>query len=165
MAGGCGGSDENLFRSWFYTASRVDAMAALSGAVALVSSLSRVDGLVLLSGGLALRGFGVEIRSKKEIGAVHLARDPGALSTTPTDPKIYGTRHRSMMRYCAAHPGSVGIVVSQDGDVRAITRVGNKVVMWDQLQLRAGVLDEDLYPRFVLERLSPEHKQRLSNHA
>jgi len=160
-ASDCGGYDENLFRSWFFTASRIDAMAALSGAVALVSSLSRVDGAVLMSGGLSVGGFGVEIRSKKEVGSLHLARDPGARSTIPTDPKTYGTRHRSMMRYCSSHPGSVGLVVSQDGDVRAITRVGRRVVMWDQLQLKAGMADQDLYPRFVVERLPQEQKERL----
>jgi hypothetical protein len=67
MAGSCGGYDENLFRSWFYTASQVDSMSALAGSVALATSLTRVDGLVLMSGGLKLEGFGTEIRTKREI--------------------------------------------------------------------------------------------------
>jgi hypothetical protein len=138
MAGSCGGYDENLFRSWLYTASQVDSMAALAGSVALATSLTRVDGLVLMSGGLKLEGFGTEIRTKREIKTVHLAHDLEGRSTTPVDTRVYGTRHRSMMRYCFAHPGSVGLVVSQDGDVRAITRVNQRLVMWDHLQLKAG---------------------------
>jgi hypothetical protein len=91
-----------------------------------------------MSGGLKLEGFGTEIRTKREIKTVHLAHDLEGRSTTPVDTRVYGTRHRSMMRYCFAHPGSVGLVVSQDGDVRAITRVNQRLVMWDHLQLKAG---------------------------
>jgi hypothetical protein len=47
----------------------------------------------------------------------------------------FGTRHRSMMRHCAAYPDSVGFVVSQDGDVRAISRVGEQIVLWDNIRL------------------------------
>jgi hypothetical protein len=34
-----------------------------------------------------------------------------------------------MLRYCGANPNSVGFVVSQDGDVRAITHTDNRVVL------------------------------------
>jgi hypothetical protein len=44
-----------------------------------------------------------------------------------------------MMRYCYKHPGSVGFVVSQDGDVRALTRVGEAVIMWDNIRLQYEV--------------------------
>jgi hypothetical protein len=70
------------------------------------------------------------------------------------DPRAYGTRHRSMMRYCQAHPSAVGIVVSQDGDIRAMTTVKSELVMWEQLQLRAGTLDEDMFPPKVRKRHS-----------
>jgi len=39
------------------------------------------------------------------------------------------------MRYCFAHPGSLGFVISQDGDIRAITRVGKNLVMWENLKV------------------------------
>jgi hypothetical protein len=55
---------------------------------------------------------------------------------TALDYNHFGTRHRSMMRYCAAVPGSVGFVVSQDGDVRAITRVRDDLVVWENVKLR-----------------------------
>jgi hypothetical protein len=38
-----------------------------------------------------------------------------------------------MMRYCAQTPGSVGFVISQDGDVRAITLVKGRLVMWESI--------------------------------
>lgn len=141
----CGGYDENLFRSWFYTASRIDAMAALAGSIALVSSLSRVDGLLLMSGGLRLQGFGTEIRTKRNVETIDLALDPQAATTITANPNSYGTRHRSMMRYCSEHRGSVGFVISQDGDIRAITKVGKRLIMWEHLQLKAGMADEHLH--------------------
>jgi len=105
----------------------------VTGCVRFISSLSCVDGLVLAGPDLVIRGFGVEIRTRKEISAVYLASSPNAAprSLKKVDPNHYGTRHRSMMRYCFAHPGSLGFVISQDGDIRALTRVGNKLVMWE----------------------------------
>ena len=41
-----------------------------------------------------------------------------------------------MMRYCAKFPNSVGFVISQDGDVRAITKVGERLVLWDNVRLQ-----------------------------
>jgi hypothetical protein len=39
-----------------------------------------------------------------------------------------------MMRYCYAVPGSVGFVISQDGEIRAMTRVGDDLVFWDSIR-------------------------------
>ena len=41
-----------------------------------------------------------------------------------------------MMRYCFQHPGSVGFVISQDGEVRVITKVGERLVMWENIKLK-----------------------------
>lgn len=53
-----------------------------------------------------------------------------------------GTRHRSMMRYCYSNPGSLGFVISQDGDVRAITRLGSKLVLWENIRLQDIIIAE-----------------------
>jgi hypothetical protein len=42
-----------------------------------------------------------------------------------------------MLRYCARNPNSVGLVVSQDGDVRAITFVDDGVVLWDNVRIQS----------------------------
>lgn len=109
----------------------------ITGCVRFVSSLSCVDGLVLMTPDLSVMGFGVEIRSGKDVGVVYLSPHARALSSTmrAIDPNHYGTRHRSMMRYCMAHPKSVGFVISQDGEIRAMTRVGPRLVMWENLQV------------------------------
>jgi hypothetical protein len=109
----------------------------ITGCVRFISSLSCVDGLVLATPDLGIRGFGVEIRTKKEVPVVHLAPGPTASpkSLRAVDPNHYGTRHRSMMRYCFAHPRSTGFVISQDGEIRAITRVKTRLVMWENLRV------------------------------
>jgi hypothetical protein len=110
----------------------------LDGILWFVSLLSRVDGLLLLSPDLDVRGFGVEIQTSAPPTKVVRAHEPRALRSkvTTLDYNYFGTRHRSMMRYCASVPGSVGFVVSQDGDVRAMTRVRDDLVVWENVKLR-----------------------------
>jgi hypothetical protein len=107
----------------------------ITGCIRFISSLSRVDGLIWLKHDLSLQGFGVEITSKKEPKMVFRAEDSAGLNTTKIDMNHFGTRHRSMIRHCAADQGSVGFVVSQDGDVRAISSVDEKVILWEEIRL------------------------------
>jgi len=89
----------------------------------------------LLKSNLTLSGFGVEITSKKDPKSVFGASTATATKLKEIDMNHFGTRHRSMMRHCVAHPDSVGFVVSQDGDVRAIASVRGQVVLWDNIRL------------------------------
>lgn len=57
-----------------------------------------------------------------------------------------------MIRYCFQVPGSVGFVVSQDGDVRVMTRVGDDLVYWDSIRLQ--------YDEFVRQRRRKERINR-----
>jgi hypothetical protein len=109
----------------------------MTGAVKLVSSLAAVDGLVLMTPTLSVVGFGVKIGSTPNVTTVY---DGAAFSRRGTrarkvDPSQFGTRHGSMLRYCAQDRKSLGIVVSQDGYVRLITTVGNSLLFWDNLKL------------------------------
>jgi hypothetical protein len=109
----------------------------LTGCVRFLASLSRVDGLILLDSHLRLRAFGVEITVREEPAKVVVGHNSKATVTTKLSLNEYGTRHRSMLRYCAAYPASVGLIVSQDGDVRAITHTGNRVVLWDNVRIQS----------------------------
>jgi hypothetical protein len=114
-----------------------DSTTELTGVTRFISLLSRVDGAVILNPRLELLGFGAEIKQDDlptEIRRATLA-SAGPASLRTADYSHFGTRHRSMMRYCWAKPGSVGFVVSKDGGVRAITRVDDAVVLWEGLQL------------------------------
>ena len=101
-----------------------------------MSLLTRVDGLVLLDLDLAVRGFGVEITATGPPPALWSARDAAGEVLDPLEYERYGTRHRSMFRYCAAAPGSVGFVVSQDGAVRAVTALERGVVVWEDIKVQ-----------------------------
>jgi hypothetical protein len=41
-----------------------------------------------------------------------------------------------MMRYCYDKPGSLGLVVSQDGDIRAMTRIEDMLVLWENIDVQ-----------------------------
>lgn len=108
------------------------------GAVRFIASLSCVDGFVLVDRRMVVHGFGVEVRTDNGLSDIHVARDSLA------NPKLfrqseltqYGTRHRAMMRYCYDKPGSLGFVVSQDGDIRAMTRIADMLVLWENIDVQ-----------------------------
>jgi hypothetical protein len=109
----------------------------MTGAVKLVASLAAVDGLVLMTPTLSLVGFGVKIGSLPEVKTVY---DGASFSRQGTRARKinlsqFGTRHGSMLRYCAHDRKALGIVVSQDGYVRLIMTVRNSVVLWDNIKL------------------------------
>jgi hypothetical protein len=110
---------------------------AITGAVRFVASLSCVDGCICCSPDLNIRGFGAEIRTIKEVNSLYLSNEPYGrnASLVRIDPNHYGTRHRSMMRYCFAHDKSLGFVISQDGEIRVMTKVRDRLIMWENLQV------------------------------
>lgn len=114
-----------------------DCLNEIMGCVRFIASLSRADGLVVMDRELVVGGFGVEITVPEEPAAVLMAGDAEASSRecAPVDYTHFGIRHRSMMRYCYHYPGSVGLVVSQDGTIRALTRDGVRLVLWETIQL------------------------------
>jgi hypothetical protein len=109
----------------------------ITGCVRFLASLARVDGLVWLDSKLQLKGFGVEITLREDPAQALLALNSKATKTSNLDLNHYGTRHRSMLRYCAANPKSVGFIVSQDGDVRATAQVDGTVVLWDNIRIQS----------------------------
>ena len=101
-----------------------------------MSLLSRVDGLVQLAPDLGVHAFGVEITTSDEPSTVVRAQDNLATDVTPFEFDHFGTRHRSMMRYCNAHPEAVGFVISQDRKIRAMCKVDGNLVVWDRVKLQ-----------------------------
>ncbi len=137
LAAGQAPNSAHLVRAREFGGDGEDATYALDGAVAFVAALSQVDGLILMGPGLNVRGFGVEITVRNGPKYVYLADRATIAGRALAGVEVshFGTRHRSMFRYCNAHPGSVGFVISQDGDIRAITKVGRMLVMWENLNL------------------------------
>lgn len=110
----------------------------INGAIWFIALLTRVDGAVVLTPTLDVRGFGAEITDNEVPDQVAFATNQSASKRglRKADYNHFGTRHRSMMRYCFKHPGSIGFVISQDGDVRVITRLHDRSVVWENIRLQ-----------------------------
>jgi hypothetical protein len=110
----------------------------IDGVIWFTALLTRVDGLVLMDRNLGVHGYGVEITTSEEPANLFIAGDRLATPAKlrPASYNHYGTRHRSMMRFCYQNPGSVGFVISQDGEVRVLTKVGDALVMWENIKLK-----------------------------
>lgn len=108
------------------------------GCARFIASLSRVDGFVLLDRSLVVHGFGVELRADSSLSEIWIASDSSAHARwmRPAHLEEFGTRHRAMMRYCFEVPGTLGFVVSQDGDIRAIIRHGDRLVFWENVNVQ-----------------------------
>jgi hypothetical protein len=123
----------------------------LLGCIRFIASLSRVDGFVMLDRDLVVHGFGVELRTDSPLGKVFLAGDshanPRLMRTATLDE--FGTRHRAMMRHCFEKSGTIGFVVSQDGEVRAMTRIGDRLIMWENINVQLAFRAEN--------RMAPPH--------
>ncbi|HEX9927087.1 MAG TPA: hypothetical protein VGB02_00960, partial [Pyrinomonadaceae bacterium] len=116
----------------------IDNSSEIEGTLWFISLLTKVDGLVLMNPYLEVRGFGTEITFSDEPSEIFVANTRNATrkSLKKADYNHYGTRHRSMMRYCSQIENSVGFVISQDGDVRVITQVDGNLVIWENIKLQ-----------------------------
>ena len=115
------------------------------GCVRFISSLSRVDGFVVADKSLAVYGFGVELLADSQLTDIFIAGDSLATPRLQRKGSLsqYGTRHRAMMRYCSEHPGSLGFVISQDGDIRATMRHGDRVILWENINAQLAFRSEN----------------------
>jgi hypothetical protein len=125
--------------AWLAEADAEDRGGEMTGAVKLIASLAAVDGLVLMTPALSVAGFGVKIGSTPNVTTVYDGAGYAHRGTRARkiDPSQFGTRHGSMLRYCAQDRKALGIVVSQDGYVRLIMTDRNSLVFWDNLKLLA----------------------------
>ena len=108
-------------------------------AARFVASLTAVDGAVIVTDKLRLLGFGAEIRTEtRQAYPVYIAGSAKGRPYIESSFSSYGTRHRSTFRFCSRMRHSVAFVVSQDGGIKAIRKVGAKVVMWSNFELGFG---------------------------
>lgn len=115
---------------------RDDAWERIGQVCSFVAALSAVDGVVVMSRRMQVLGFGAEIiASSPSLSAVKEALDPDSRETIPVPLQRFGTRHRSAMRMCSSFEDCIALVVSQDGPVKAMKRVGADVVMWNDVTL------------------------------
>lgn len=126
LSGGVGVSWPNLGRVAVNLASRGPHdgghMEQWETATRVTAQASCVDGAVILDASFSVLGFRVELCGRREEQLPScLDLDPRCSEPTALGPvqlSSFGTRHRSAARFCAAVPGAVAVVVSQDGEMR-----------------------------------------------
>jgi hypothetical protein len=131
------GSDEDHIRRL------QDVAHAIEDQARTIAQLSAVDGCVVVSHRLGLLGFSGEIRVADERDVPDCAElDPmaqGLRAVGSFDLRQHGTRHRSAARLCQQVPGVFSYVVSQDGNIRAFTRLTDgRVGVCGPLRLLVG---------------------------
>ncbi len=101
-----------------------------------VARLTGVDGAVITTEGPELIGFGGIIQGPFEMGGeVARALDPEGKRRRIEKIEGVGTRHRSIYALCNRLHKVLGIVVSQDSEVRAVTWNGRMVTCWDVIPI------------------------------
>ena len=93
-----------------------------------IAQLSAIDGAVVLSSRLELLGFGAEIIVKSELSHVWFADSEKEVAIDN-----FGTRHRSAFRLVKTSPTYTVFVISQDGALKIVKRVNDRVCVWDEL--------------------------------
>ena len=105
------------------------------------ASLSGVDGAVVMTKRLKILGFGGEITATSPtLSYARLAADAGGTKGRSIPITSFGTRHRSVCRFCSSFENAVCFVVSQDAQVKGVKRVGPHLVMWNDLTAKEQVL-------------------------
>lgn len=108
----------------------------ISDSINALATLTNVDGAVIITDKFRLLGFGAEvIASSPSMNQVMIAEDSSGLTGSSTAVESFGTRHRSAFRFCSSYEKAIAFVFSQDGGIKAITRIGPNLVMWSDVFL------------------------------
>lgn len=99
--------------------------------ISQISLLAAVDGAVLLDDHLRIQGFGV--RFPVLLPAETIVED--ALTGSEYSCGQWGLRHQSVLSICQKCEQAIGLIVSQDGEVKAVKAAGGRLFIWD------GILD------------------------
>ena len=99
----------------------------------LIAGLAAADGAVLMSKQNELLGFGGMISGRlPDVESVGRSLDLEGEKVVEEGTGNVGARHRSAYRLAGALPGSVAVVISQDGGVRWVCQKGGHVTYWEQ---------------------------------
>jgi hypothetical protein len=100
-------------------------------AISKISLLAAIDGAVLLDDHLRIQGFGVRFPVLLPPGTTVL----DALTGREYLCDQWGLRHQSVLSLCHKCEQAIGLIVSQDGEVKAVKADGGRLFFWD------GILD------------------------
>ncbi|OKS87269.1 putative sensor domain DACNV-containing protein [Mucilaginibacter polytrichastri] len=127
----------------------------IKGAISFLSSHTCVDGVLLFDRDMVSKGFGAVLKARRMPKKIFVSGTATATpkSMMPVDPNHFGTRHRSMIAYCWNYPGSLGLVISQDGDIRAFYRIDEKLIMWENIKTQQFLKSRKLKRQAATDRI------------
>lgn len=127
---------KELFREHFLLLSEKEELdEALGDAAKAVAALTSVDGAVVMTDRFHIVGFGAEVIAiSPSLKEIVIAAGPKHFRA-PIE--SYGTRHRAAFRFCSSFEDSVNFVVSRDGGVKAVKRVGGDIILWPDINAGA----------------------------
>ncbi|WP_379089951.1 putative sensor domain DACNV-containing protein [Pedobacter sp. UC225_65] len=140
---------------------KLRALNEIKGTIRFIASQCCVDGLVLIDQNLTVKGFGVVIKKIKLPEKVWICNSVYAYPQhlRESDPEQHGTRHRSMFSYCWNNPGTLGFVISQDGDIRPVMRIKEKLILWENIQAKQTRLNSNVKHRMIINISQPGYKK------
>jgi hypothetical protein len=120
-----------------YVASESGALSLLEEAIFeaahQLADFAAADGAVVLTNRNRMLGFGGMIKGDfDQLDTVARALDAEGDQRLAEPTENVGTRHRSVYCLCHQIPEALGIVISQDGNVRFIKRNNGRVTYWEQ---------------------------------
>ncbi len=95
--------------------------------ISQISLLAAVDGAVILDDHLRVQGFGVRFPVLLPPGS----RVEDALSKRKYSCDRWGLRHQSVFSFCHKCEQAIGLIVSQDGEVKAVKAEQGQLYFWD----------------------------------
>jgi hypothetical protein len=96
----------------------------------MIAQLSCVDGALIIDEHLRPLRFATHLAAPKWSREVLEGTHHDILPTQRIELARFGTRHNSAIGFVGVCPGTIGFVISQDGPVRAILRVGDAIWLW-----------------------------------
>ncbi len=100
----------------------------------VLAQLSCVDGALIIDDELKPYRFRCHLAAEKWCGRVLEGTFQNAIPTSAIDTANFGTRHNSAINFVGACPGAVAFVISEDGPVRIIVKIGDDVIIWPNCQ-------------------------------
>lgn len=107
----------------------------ITRAAQFLASLACGDGPLCLTPQLELLSFGGQPGLQALPERVYLAADETAAELTPISSRSFGPRNQALLSLCHQDPSSVGFAFTQDGDLRAMLRHEDKLIVWNAVNL------------------------------
>ena len=108
---------------------------AITDTLQFLASLACGDGPLCLTPQLELLSFGGQPSLHTLPERVYLAADETASELTPISSRSFGPRNQALLSLCHQDPDAIGLAFTQDGDLRAMLRQGDKLIVWNTVNL------------------------------